>query len=494
MVAAMAVMGLGLGSGCTDVVPNEDHCAFLAGDATCEVRYGDALPFCERGSCSDDASGDGCVAIQPAQDECYSPCGGQQSAPENSSCLDEGTAGEDSSTTQGAATTTGSDSVGDETGTGVVPCGNDDDCLDEAAPFCGPAGACVSCDAVDDPDMACAGADPTQPVCEGGACVQCTSGRDAQCDGDTPICDAATFMCGPCVEHGQCEPAACNLFTGACLSPGNVVEVGPEQPLGTLADALATVPAGGEGTIIVHEAVFAETITIDGGRTVALLVGSGDAPNWVGPVAQLSSQLVVTDGTAILDGLRLSGNASSTNPAVLVDDGRLWADRTQILDNVGGAVTGQAASVLVLRNCFVGGDVSDVTAVEVISSTATILYSTVGAGFGASTTLDCDVTATVDVRNSLLVARTLDPEIACGFATLETSATEGVAGGTNIALGSMDVAWFEDYVAGDFHLASPPAAAIDAAVWQQGDPTVDIDGEPRPDIDGTSDAVGADVP
>jgi hypothetical protein len=32
------------------------------------------------------------------------------------------------------------------------------------------------------------------------------------------------------------------------------------------------------------------------------------------------------------------------------------------------------------------------------------------------------------------------------------------------------------------------------AQWQQGDPWVDLDGDERPQIDGTDDWIGADVP
>jgi hypothetical protein len=33
-----------------------------------------------------------------------------------------------------------------------------------------------------------------------------------------------------------------------------------------------------------------------------------------------------------------------------------------------------------------------------------------------------------------------------------------------------------------------------AAIWQTGDPTTDIDGDPRPSTDGSPDIAGADIP
>ncbi|MCH9682046.1 MAG: hypothetical protein K0V04_11470 [Deltaproteobacteria bacterium] len=494
----MMIVALGWGQSlaCTQVVINEDHCAFLNGDATCQQRHGAALPFCERGACSGATTGDGCVAERPQPDECYSPCGGQSSFPDDSSCLDGGTDSVDGGTTTRTSSTGATDSAADDTGTtsGVDPCGDDNDCRGGATPFCGQAGVCVPCSAVEEPDAACGDANPDLPLCIDGQCVQCSPRNPASCAGVTPVCDAATSMCVPCREHMQCEPAACNFFTGACLPAAEVAHVGPGQPFVTLADAVSSISAGGQATLIVHEGVYAESVSVDGGRTVAVRVSPGESPTWVGPGVGEGPQLVVTEGTVIIDEQQLSGNGSSSTPAVVVDGGLLWADRTRIIGNVGGALAADAGAEVVLRNGFFGGDINDVTAIDVVQSSVTIVYSTLGAGFGAATALDCDVTAVVDVRNSLLVARTTDPEVACGFATIETSVSEAELGGTNVGLGEMSVAWFEDYAAGDLHLASPPAAVIDAALWQQGDPEIDIDGEPRPDIDGARDAAGADVP
>lgn len=54
--------------------------------------------------------------------------------------------------------------------------------------------------------------------------------------------------------------------------------------------------------------------------------------------------------------------------------------------------------------------------------------------------------------------------------------------------------WFEGFNLGDFHLNSGmyPLEIETAATWTTGDPSIDINGDTRPDIDGTPDFAGAD--
>jgi len=96
----------------------------------------------------------------------------------------------------------------------------------------------------------------------------------------------------------------------------------------------------------------------------------------------------------------------------------------------------------------------------------------------------------VNVRNSLLLASTDDPEIDCMTDSLDNSVTEA-------DVGELNTNWFVvgGYATGNFHLSGlAPAAIMTAAQWQQGDPPTDIDGELRPTEDGTADVAGADVP
>ncbi len=59
----------------------------------------------------------------------------------------------------------------------------------------------------------------------------------------------------------------------------------------------------------------------------------------------------------------------------------------------------------------------------------------------------------------------------------------------------MVLTWFAGYAAGDFHLTvTAPLDEILIVDWQPGDPTTDIDGDPRLTADGELDYAGADVP
>src|SRR5690606_14613770 len=97
--------------------------------------------------------------------------------------------------------------------------------------------------------------------------------------------------------------------------------------------------------------------------------------------------------------------------------------------------------------------------------------------------------------NSLVLSRAPTPEVVgCDDLEVTSSALE-TALEDNLALGDMDTAWFIAFNMGNFHLsAMAPPALASAAVWKSTDSSTDIDGDPRPTIDGTADYAGADIP
>jgi len=210
-------------------------------------------------------------------------------------------------------------------------------------------------------------------------------------------------------------------------------------------------------------------------------------------------QLTVLDGTALLDGLQLSGNASSDVPGVHVNGGLAWLDRSRIVQNTGGGIVAEGGAELVVRNCFVG-QALDVVSVDVVESTATVLYSTVATStFGTTPALQCSSPVGVDIRNSIIVSQGGTPpdELSCPSATVTYSATEGaVAGDGNEDVGpfpAMPPTWFMNYTAGDYGLQNQGLTVFDGiSQWQAGDPTTDIDGDPRDTVN--LDFAGADVP
>jgi len=162
----------------------------------------------------------------------------------------------------------------------------------------------------------------------------------------------------------------------------------------------------------------------------------------------------------------------------------------RVVGNDGGGLVLRDTAYASVRNCFVGGSVNNVAAVAATDSNLALLYSTVGAGFGAAATaLSCNGGATVNVRNSLLVSESDSPAVACTTDMFASSLTEA-------ELSDMNTNWFGGYGAGDFSLTGmAPPEILTTAVWNTGDPAVDIDGDDsRPDVAGTADVAGADVP
>jgi len=477
----LAGTAISLVAGC--VVPQPNHCSASAneGDKTCLDR-GQGM-FCD--GCR--AENDGCVDEMPSED-CHVP------PPES-----EGT-------------TVGIESTGDEvttvsppttdppaTSTGATPCTSNDDCSGTDTPFCSlDSGECVTCSGM--PTDACAELDANLPVCVNDVCVQCAEGAADACTGTTPVCDGAANVC-VCTAHDQCGEAACNFHTRECLPPETVVHVGGMMEFATLTEAVTSLADHAAGTIVVHTGTYGESVTVEGGRTLAFLSADGDPPIWHNHGGM--PQLTVDGATVILDGLVLSLNqAMPAVPAIVVSGGDAWIDRSQIIDNDGGGISAQDDSALTLRNCFVGGDINDVSAVMISESRASVLYSTLAAGsFAQALALSCVEAVEVAVRGSIIVDR--DEQglpIDCPEADITYTAVEfEVSGEGNQNVGQMPAddpgSWFVGYPSGNFHLQDEGLTVFaDIVSREPGDPSTDIDGHMRPTQADSPDYAGADVP
>lgn len=356
------------------------------------------------------------------------------------------------------------------------------ECFDEASPIC----AGTTCSPCAD-DSECAAKDPGAPTCRrDGRCVECTPDDLSSCGGSTPVCNPGSGSCEGCRFHEQCAGTACDIESGACFVEACVVEVDGDggADYQTIADA---VPNG--CVVVVHERdggqAYHEALRFDG-ATMALVAASGEQPLLVG--AGGNPAVEVIGATLYMEGLTLRGDSEAEG--VVADDGRVYLDRMRVKGTFAGAMRIENDGLAQVRNSFVGGDVNDVPALEVTGSRVDVVYSTLGAGFGDAVALRCDPASTVSVRNSLLVARSSAPAIECATEILENSATEADAGEVNTN-------WFvpNGYANGDFHLgALAPLAILIAAQWRDGDPSSDIDGEPRIAEDGMVGPAGADVP
>jgi hypothetical protein len=495
MIGAIGLgVGFAVGGGCTTLLGG--HCANLSGDRTCaELGAGS---FCS--TCT--AVNDGCTDTRPLADCYFAGAGGESSTSDGGATSGTSTSAVDGSMTSEESSTTGS-----------MPCTeHEGECTDPAAPFCGTTGSCGTCEMTDDPDGACASLGTMAPLCIEGACVACTAEQPEACDQQLLLCDAATNACVSCTEHDQCSSGACDIFVGTCFDPATVVEVGGVGQPDTIGEGLVALEALwpdvlGErrGVLVLAGGTYDETATVQAGSlvetdadAVAFIAAAGASPSWINSTVTPGSPTLTVIGMttrAYLDGVLLRNNAAgdvmmvNNGWGLRCNDARVDIRRSQVVANNGGSIQALGQCELHLANSFVGGDVSDRYALSVVGGdvTARIVYSTLGAGFGVAAALRCDGGSSVEVRNSLLVARTAEPEVDCIGAQVTTSATE--AGG----LGNMNTNWFADYAAGDFHLAMPAPAGIRVAQWQPGDPPVDIDGDRRV-TNGELDHAGADVP
>lgn len=469
------LVGMMVGLGCW--ARADHHCSNLDGDATCAERGGGS--FCDR--C--EAQGDGCTDERPSGD-CHfigvEPGG-----------VSDGTSAGEETTTEGPEPLPT---------TGAEPCTSDADCGDPAAPLCTPQGSCVACDGMPEADSACAGLDPAMPVCVDGECVQCSTTNVAACDASRWICDPEAHACIGCAAHEQCESGACELLEGRCFPPDVAtlaVNGDGSADYPNVGAAVAAIADGDMGIIQVHALdggnAYLGALLIDGGKTIAVFAAEGEEPRFSGVLGGNALRVEGATTTVYLDRIRLMD--TDVGRGLVVSRATAWVDRSRIVRNIGGGVLAEAGASVTIRNAFVGGSIPDVAAVEVIGANARILYTTMGGGLGHARALLCNAAATVDVRNSLLLAQTNEPEVACD-ATFERDAAELDLGGTSVAVGPMRTAWFQGYPPGDFSLSDAGAGLLaDVARWEEGDPAVDIDGDERPSgSDGELDHAGADVP
>jgi len=253
----------------------------------------------------------------------------------------------------------------------------------------------------------------------------------------------------------------------------------------TLTAALAANVGEPELTIIFHEANYApESVTI-GTEYVAILAAAGEEPRVQGNNAP---GLTVT-GTLYMEGVRVS---QSTGVGLSVDGGEAWVRRSKLVNNTGGGIVVNGGGMLMLENSFVGGPQNQ-RIINVLDGQISVQYSTVGAGFGAtSRAIGCAGGVGVGsvVRNSVVVSYSSENEIDCPAIEIVDGFIEGESGETFTDLSG----WFVGFEEGNFHLsATHPVAIATAATWQTGDPATDIDGDLRPTIDGASDFAGADL-
>ncbi|MCX4247564.1 hypothetical protein [Paraliomyxa miuraensis] len=488
--------------------PNLRHCSLLEGDETCAALYpSGVLPFCSAG-CQTSPHGNGCVADRP-EDACYSPCGQGLTAVELAQCPQgSSSAGSSGGSTGETGATSSSTAQADDTAsdTGIPGCRVDADC-EPTMPSCVD-GQCVPCTLAPDPDLVCAQLDPMRPLCADDRCVACTEDDASACEDPTPVCDLVEGTCVACTRHEQCPQSACHLEMGSCLPTDRVWWVdgdaggcagadGSEaSPYCTVAGALANVGVGETGTLWVRaragDAAYAAGLTLTGGRVVAVRGLADERPRFSG--GGVGAPITISGGAvAYLDRGRVDG--SSVSEAIAVVGAVLHLDGWLVVLNPGGGVSLSNGAELHARTSVLGANGSgliDAQALRAAASTFELRYVTVAGNDSAGVaSIECMGGSAGVVHDSIVVG--IDSgSIACPGLVVDHSAIDSLLAGDGVVLReSFDSGWFLAPGAGDFHLVSPHPFD-DVAQWQPGDPIVDLDGEPRPQMAGAPDVAGAD--
>jgi len=355
-----------------------------------------------------------------------------------------------------------------------------------------------------------------EPICVDAFCVACDqAGGDAAClakDPTTPLCNARTHACEGCTHHAQCPESACDLATSTCLD-ADIVHVdgdpgcsdagaGDEaMPFCSIQTAIDGADPAGARVVIVHPttaAPYAEALVVAAGTIALLGAEGGNRPALSGTLEDPWLTSAGVDTRVYVENLRFSNNTDAI--AMSLGEAEVWLDRVEVVRNfagAGGGIDVHDGARVQLRSSVVGingsAGVPNLRATG-MGTTVTAVATTfvnIGAGFQ----LQCDADAAVTIRNSILVDQ--DTGVTdCDTADVTYSAVDsGFVGDGNVVIGDLDVAWFVDVIAADLHLSPEGAAEFaDIGVFVAGDYPLDIDGEPRPTVDGTPDFAGADIP
>jgi hypothetical protein len=481
-------------AGCTET--NDSHCSAKGGDEYCQQKTGlaEGEVFCTD-NCGGSYDFDGClVAEEPPAEGCWL-CEGAGS--QDCGSVGDGDTTE-SETTADTDSTDGSETMDTSTTETGPECMSSSECP-VGMPLCED-GACVACG--DGSTVNCASEYPELPACDAGSgeCKLCTVEDAAMCMGETPVCEG--FACVGCDEHSECPDSACNMSTGACMDPERVWWVnysvmGPGT--GTMADPYKEFDAAFNNILVGEEGViyFAtpgdhdENFLVPGDRTVALIgrTAMGRIQSTGLPAIDMNA-----NATVFVHEINASGG---NNIGVSCAGCSAWITRSRIIGNTLGGIDVTDGGTLRLSNSFVGGDVSDQTVLDIVEGTVEINYSTLlGGGFTAKGIRCVQGGGGSTVRNSIVGTRSGDPEIAgCSMMTMMTSVVE-TPFQDNTVVGDLDVGWFEDFAMGEFSIDvnDAPSEIGTAATWLNGDPEMDINGDARPNTDGSPDWAGADVP
>jgi hypothetical protein len=411
-----------------------------------------------------------------------------------------------------------------------------DDCSDPAAPFCVNE-ECAACDKAGDPNVACAGLDPNAPVCNAGACVECTADEKSLCQGNKPVCGADN-VCAACTEHSDCADTACNLETGACFGVEYIIYVDRAAPCeagdGSMAAPFCKIGQAFEKmlgddvtvgwTIKIKSGNYVEDpLVVPDGSLVAMNSWDGIQPKIRATPGSGHTLSVANESKLYIDNLAFNLNDEfngvlCASADVWIDDSRMasnanqgyestncdtWIRRSVIFKNGGGGIASYGPGATWITNTFVTSNGTQVLEEyggirSAQENEMHINYSTVVNNLTAvgPRSLQCTADAGPgEIRNSVLIAFGGMSSIDCVGGVFSNSAVDDVQpGDTNIVATVMDIMTFFNPQMNGVYTAKPDTGLAALGLWKTGDPLTDFDGTARANMDGAADFAGADKP
>lgn len=415
------------------------------------------------------------------------------------------TSGEEGTVTLTGDTSTGTDTTGEPCDLDVCPCDSATECR-------------------------------AGQQCHEGQCVECID--SATCDGR--VCDPVDHVCRACREHDDCPETACELDDGVCFPKASTSHAfidpalvcgaqscAEDQPCCSIGQAMSQHQDAEHLVVHLLPGTYATGIHLDqGGRKIAVL-GS-----------ELTTFTVDVE-PAVLLGLEMQDLAIDSElyvARIRIEDGQgaaavrcraaaqLWLDDVRIVGYGGRAISAADCTTVVRRNQLAQNlysiHIAEGTtlrlenslvahfdmgaALEIgAASIANLLYTTLGdvTQHESGLFVCLDGTAGLDARNSALLSHGLVDTFSCATSAAQltdslVSASELENADTNTSVIPPQAVpqIFMDWNGGDLHVFGDGLPLAGVARWKQGDPRTDVDGDPRPLMDGAPDIAGGDRP
>lgn len=452
----------------------------------------------------------------------------------------EPTTGNDESTSTGTPDSESMSGPGTEpetsSSTGPAPeCRVDGDCGDPK-PFCVD-GTCDTCLGAANPDEACSELSAGDlPACGGdGVCHECKV-DGGQCTGTTPVCDEDLLECVGCSEHAHCPDSACDLEAGVCADVNYVLyvdRVAPDcmagdgtqgLPYCKISDAIAraamdTAPAW---TIKVKAGNYLEEPLVIPNDAKITMIGWDGTPKLrafddSGPTLMISGGANVYLGhiqfqsNDFAQGVKCEGatvHADDTGFLKNTREGYLSTDCTSTFnrsvfhDNDGGGIASYGVGTTTIVNSYVTGNGSqnfgDFGGIRTAQENELhLIYSTVlnNLSMSGPRSLECKPDAfPAEIRNSVIIAFAA-PSVDCAAGNFTNSVLDEGSTAPDILVATMaDIGNFFEPMVQGVYKAKPDTLMKDVAMWADGDPKRDYDGQKRPNTAGDLDWPGADIP